>query len=102
MRIARIARPGALYDASVSSQTFETIGEMAINPIDFDEAADVNVAKLIGSNYYSNITGFWDINRKSPNNANRVNFLKRNKYVDKAKTHFRRVIYSIYKKRLRN
>ena len=30
MRIARVARPGALYDASVSAQTSETIAESII------------------------------------------------------------------------
>ena len=29
MRIVRIARPGALYGASVSAQTFETVGDQS-------------------------------------------------------------------------
>ena len=47
MRIARIARPGALREASVSAQTFETVDEVVVNPIDFEEAGNVNGAKLI-------------------------------------------------------
>lgn len=34
MRIAKIARPGALYGAAVSAQTFETIDDTIVNPID--------------------------------------------------------------------
>ena len=49
MRIARIARHGALYDDSVSARTFETIGASIINPIDFAEIADVHLAKAAGA-----------------------------------------------------
>ena len=42
MRIARIARPDVLYDATVYAQTSETINEAIINPIDFGEIDDVD------------------------------------------------------------
>ena len=62
-RIARIARPGALYDASVSVPICDTIGESIINPIDFEEAPDVTVSKAIGANSYSHMPGSEDFNR---------------------------------------
>ena len=34
MWVARIAMPGALYRASVSAQTFETVGGSVVNPPD--------------------------------------------------------------------
>ena len=58
MRIARIAWPGALYGASAPSQTFETIDETIVNPIDSEKVADVNVARLIDVGSYSHIPGF--------------------------------------------
>ena len=47
MRIARIARPGALCDASASAQTFGTIGESIVNPMDFEEVADVDIVSKV-------------------------------------------------------
>ena len=41
MRIARIDRPDALYDAGLSAKTFETIDESILNRSDFDEIAAV-------------------------------------------------------------
>ena len=64
MRIARIARQVALYDASAPAQTCETVGETIKNPIDFDEVDTVNVAKLVGADSYPNMPGFEDFNRK--------------------------------------
>ena len=55
MRIGRIARPGALYDASASSRDFGTIDETPINPNDFEEVIDVYVANVIGANSYSHM-----------------------------------------------
>ena len=60
MRIARIARPGALYDDSVSAQTFETIDESIINPIGVAEGGDVNIARVVDVDSYSRIPGFED------------------------------------------
>ena len=62
MRIARFSRPVALYDASVSAQTSEAIGESIFNMIDFEEVADVNVVKVIGANSYPDIPGLCDSN----------------------------------------
>ena len=77
MRIARIARHGALYDASVSAQTSEEVGETIVNPTDFEEVVDVNVDKLTGANPYAHIPRFGDFSRKFPKAANRVNFFPR-------------------------
>ena len=43
MMIARISRPDALYDASISGQTFAVEDHAIQNPIDFDEFTDVNI-----------------------------------------------------------
>ena len=58
--VARIARPVALYGASASAQTAETIDETIVNPIDFEEVGDVNVARLIDMGPYSHMPGFDD------------------------------------------
>ena len=44
MWIARIARPGALYGASVASRTYGDVDRSLENPIDFEEVVDANVA----------------------------------------------------------
>ena len=62
-RLARIARPGALYDASVSAHTSAATDETIVGPIDFDEVADVNIARAIVAESYSHMPGFNDINR---------------------------------------
>ena len=49
MRIARIARPYSLYDASVSAQTSEADDQVILNPIDFDEIFDVNLTNEAGN-----------------------------------------------------
>ena len=58
MRIARIARPDALYDSQVSAQTLETISEKLINRIAFTEIDDVNVTKSMGNIKNGHIQGF--------------------------------------------
>ena len=60
---ARIAIPGALYDASVSAQTCETIDVEVINPIDFEEVGAVNVTKALEARPYSHMPGFEDTDR---------------------------------------
>ena len=55
MRIARVARPGALYDEAALSRTSETTEEAIINPIDFDAIADVNLDRTIDAGDYSRI-----------------------------------------------
>ena len=41
----RIARPDALYGASVSAQTVDGNGQLILNPADFEEIVGVNLAK---------------------------------------------------------
>ena len=43
-RIARIARPATIYDASVSDRLFEANGQAISHPIDSEGIADVNSA----------------------------------------------------------
>ena len=60
IRISRIARPGALYDAAASAQTFEAIGETSLNLRDFAEAPDVNIASAVDMESYSRIPRYGD------------------------------------------
>ena len=55
MRIARIARPGALYGESAPSQSSEPIDETIINPRDFEEIRDVNISKVLETDSYSHM-----------------------------------------------
>ena len=76
MRIARIARPGALYGALASAQTFETIEETTIHPIDFESISDVNMARATSAWNYPHMPGFEEYGRKFKNgqrDASRVN-----------------------------
>ena len=48
MRISRIGRHGAFYDAPIPAQTVEGDGRVIFNPIDFDNVVVVNIEKAIG------------------------------------------------------
>ena len=50
---------------------------MVVNPNDFEEVADFGVAKLIGSNSYSNMPFFGYFSGKFPKGSNRVNLPKK-------------------------
>ena len=77
MWISTISRPGALYGASASAQTFETIEESTINPSGFEEIIDVTLARAIGEENYSHMPGFEEFGRKSKKDANRANLMKK-------------------------
>ena len=64
MWIATIARPGALYGASASSQTFETIGGSIVNPSDSEEIVDVDFAMADDAENYSRMHGLGGVGRK--------------------------------------
>ena len=51
MRIATIARPGAIRAASWAARTFEGVNEFCNNPIDFEEIAPDSVAKSHSSTH---------------------------------------------------
>ena len=101
MLVARIARPVALYGASVSAQTSETADETIVRPIDFEEFAYVYVAKLICANSYAHMPRFGGFNRKFPSDANRVNLLNRGRST-RRKPILRSIFYCICENRLRN
>ena len=84
-----------MRDSSVSAQTFETFGETVVNPIDFEEVADVNVAKSIEADPYSHMPCFGDFNRKSPEDANLVNLTDGVKRATSRKLVLMFVIYCI-------
>ena len=57
-RIARISRPGALYDASISAKTFEDFGRSIGNLSDSDEVFEARVTKANGNLKFPHINGF--------------------------------------------
>ena len=77
MRISTIERPGALYGALVLSQTFETVGESIVMPIDSEEIGDMNSERDIGAGNYSHMPGVEEFGRKFANDANRANLQKK-------------------------
>ena len=91
MRIAGISRPGALYGASASERIFETIGEAIVNPIDFEEITDLNMARAASAGNYSSMPGFDEYDRKfkkGQSEAARVNLFGGGKKADISKTHY--------------
>ena len=48
MRIGGIEMPDSLYDASISAQTFEGVGQVIINQIDFEEIVEVDMTRATG------------------------------------------------------
>ena len=102
MRIARIARPDALYDASVSAQTCDTIDETIIYPIDIDEIDDLDLAKDLGANSHPRIPGFGGFSRNSPKSANMVDSLKKMQRSANRVPVLRFGVYCICRNRLRN
>ena len=73
MRVARIGRHGALYYASASAQTFETVDGTKINPIHCDEIVDANLTRSIGNIKRKRIQCYDGSRRKSPGSVNRAN-----------------------------
>ena len=98
MLIARIAMPDALYGASVSAKTFESINESITNPIDFNDVVDVYLTKAIGGISHSHIPCFDAYSRNFSKSVKRSHFLG-GKEVDKSKPILRVGIYCIRKKR---
>ena len=74
MRIPRIARRDALYDASLYAQTSETNGEAIIDQIDFTDVVGVNSTKAIAYIAHVNIQGFGEFKFGFSENANLPNF----------------------------
>ena len=64
MWIAKIASPDALYGATASARTFETIDWPIVNPIDFDGIVDVGAARVTGAGNYPHVPGFEEYGRK--------------------------------------
>ena len=91
-RVAGIARPVALYGASVSAQNCEAIVKSIINPIDFGEIADANLAGAANAGNYPRMPGFEEYGRKYRKwrrEESRANLTKEIKKVGKSKTRSR-------------
>ena len=58
MRIGRIARSDALYDASIPAQIPVEIEQVIINPIDFDEIVEADITKATEIIKFALIEGY--------------------------------------------
>ena len=100
MRIARSARPNAIYDASAESQTFST-DEMVEFPEEGvcseDEEEENSSVEGEGGDS-EHMPGFAEFKIKMIKGANKVNLLK-NKKIDTSKTHFTVRSQIFFKKR---
>ena len=86
---ADCANCDALRDASASAQTSGAVGETIKNPIGPAEIVDVKLTKSTGGIQHNHIRRFDEFMLKFSKNVNRANLIKRNKKVDKSKTHFK-------------
>ena len=87
MRVARIARRDALYDATIAAQTCEAVGKVLLYPIDFEGVVDVDIATSIKNIKCARINGYSDFLEKKAKDAGRVNLLKNNKKMYTSETH---------------
>ena len=76
MRIARIAGPGDLYDASTPSQTFGDVDRVIGNPISFEEAADADLSKSTWGLKFTHIEGFNEFLKNQSKDSNNVNSME--------------------------
>ena len=97
--IDRIAGNDALYGASVAVQTFETIRDAIINPIDLADIADVNSTKETVNIKHHRIHRIGEVMLQFPKNANCANLLKKIKMSASRKPVLKFIIYCICKKR---
>ena len=99
MWVARIARPGAVYDASEDAQTFDAIGEFRENESDFEEKVAGVIGKALAAPGYPSIPGYREFQRNA--RVGKVNLLKtRGKAINLKRSSKCRVFVS--KRRLRN
>ena len=62
MCIARISTPGALYDASISAQNCDALGQVVLKPIYLEDVFGLNIAKSVKNIKFGHIKGrdaFW-------------------------------------------
>ena len=85
MWIARIARPGAIYDASASSKTFPT-GEVVDLLEESTLSENEEKISLTEEGDFDHMPGFAEFKSRRQS-ANKANIFK-NKKVDTPKTHF--------------
>ena len=76
MRIARIARPGALYYSLVSGQTSKETDETIINPIDCEEVVGANLAAILDTHSHHHKPGYGGFVRVSSMSPNRINSIR--------------------------
>ena len=73
MRISRIARPGALYEASVASRNFEDVSRALSNPSVSEEVGGADVTNFEENLKRGRIPGFSGFLEKKSGDAKRVN-----------------------------
>ena len=79
MRVARIARTGSLYDASVVAQTFGDVDRSLENPIDFEGAIDANFTNATGHIKSGHIPVSAEFLENMTKDVDGVNLLKENR-----------------------
>ena len=72
MRIARIGRPDALYDASIPAQTFEEQEHAILNQIEFDEIVGVNLSNAADHLKFPHVERYGNFLAKISKDVNRV------------------------------
>ena len=97
MRIARIARPGAAYGASVTAQTFAYGGRVLGNPISFGEAIGTNVTSAKGNLKFSHENGSAVFLENKSKDSDKVNLLNKNKKKAVPNTHIEEGIFYLGK-----
>ena len=78
-RIARIAMPDALYDASVSARTFAAQEQVILNPIAIGDVVDANIPKSTENLKYAQARGYDGFLAKRSKDSHKVNMDKNTK-----------------------
>ena len=104
MRIPRIAKSRALYDASMSDRAFEALERAVLNPRDFEEAHGVSITKAVPNIKFARAEEYGAFLAQKSEEENRVNWLKggqKGRYVENP-FQIRARIYRICEKRSGN
>ena len=75
MRIPRIAKSRALYDASMSDRAFEALERAVLNPRDFEEAHGVSITKAVPNIKFARAEEYGAFLAQKSEEENRVNWL---------------------------
>ena len=90
MRIARIARPGAIYDASAAAQTFSGGGLLDVSEKGGGslENGEMDVSPIWKKEDFEHMPGFAKFMGGRRKDVNKGNLLKKRKKIDTSKNAF--------------